>query len=134
MMVPSRSMKTARDFALVEVIYETRYQFVARDSCRSQFTNHHGAGVIGDLRGFEGGRVAHQSEREHRDCGVAGTGHIENISRLRRNVVRSFALFEKHHTMFAERDEEILRAPFLEQVFPGMNKIDIFLWRCSGIA
>src|SRR5205814_10429142 len=99
MMVPSRSRKTAGDFALVEVMFEAGDQFVARNSCRAQFPDDHGAGVISNLRSFKRRRVAYQREREHRDAGVAGAGHIENISGLRRDVMRSFPFFEKHHPM-----------------------------------
>src|SRR2546430_5978173 len=114
-MVPSRSMNTARDFALVEVMFEARNQFVAGYCCRAQFSDNHSAGVIGDLRGFERRCVANQREREHRDGGVARARHIENISRLRRNVMRAFAFLEKHHPMFAESDEKVLHAPFLKK-------------------
>src|ERR1700746_963226 len=133
-MVPSRSMNTARDFALVEVMFEARNQFVAGYSCCAQFSDDHGAGVIGDLRGFERRRAANQREREHRDGGVTRARHIENISRLRRNVMRAFAFLEKHHPMFAQSDEEVLQAPFLKKFLSGMDKIDIFLWRYLQIA
>src|SRR5437016_7695296 len=119
MIVPSRSMSTAREFALVEIMFKTRDQLVTRDGRRAQFTDNHGAGVIGDLRGFERGGVAYQRQGKHRDCGVAGAGYIENIPRLGRDVVWSLAFFEKHHSVFAERDQKILRRPFPEQVFSG---------------
>src|SRR5437879_12327943 len=106
-MVPSRSMNTARDFALVEVMFEARNQFVAGYCCRAQFSDNHSAGVIGDLRGFERRCVANQREREHRDGGVARARHIESISRLRRNVMQACACLETLNTMFAESDGEV---------------------------
>src|SRR3989442_15426165 len=120
-MVPSRSMNTARDFALVEVMFEARNQFVAGYYCRAQFSDNHSAGVIGDLRGFERRCVANQREREHRDGGVARARHIENISRLRRNVMRAFAFLEKHHPMFAESDEKVLHASHSDRKSTRLN-------------
>ena len=70
--------------------------------------------MIGNLRSFKRRRVAYQREREHRDGGVAGAGNIENISGLRRDVMRSFAFLKKHHPVLAEGDQKVLHAPFLE--------------------
>src|SRR6266480_184741 len=134
MMVPSRSRKTAGDFALVEVMFEAGDQFVARNSCGAQFSDDHGAGMVGNLRRFKRRRVAYQREGEHRDGGIACTGNIENIPGLRRDVMWSFPFFEKHHPVLAKGDQKILHAPFLEQRFSGVDKIDIFLRRYFGIA
>src|SRR5437667_7104885 len=101
-MVPSRSTNTARDFALVEVMFEARNQFVAGYCCRAQFSDDDGAGVIGDLRVFERRRVANQREREHRDGVVTRARHIENMSRLGWNVMRSVAFSEQHDAMCAQ--------------------------------
>src|SRR5438270_7986975 len=127
MMVPSRSTKTARDFALVEVIFETGDQFVARDRSGSKFADNNRARVIRNLRGLEWRRVADKGESKHCDRSVARARNIEHIARFRRNVMRMFCLLEKHNALFAERDEEILHIPFLKQFFSRANKIEIFL-------
>src|SRR5438105_11550605 len=111
MMVPSRSIKTAGDFALVEVMFEAGDQFVTGDSCRAQFPDDYRTGVIRNLRSFQRRRVAYKRECEHRDGGVPRAGYIENVARLRRDVVWSLAFLKKHHSMFAEGDEQILHAP-----------------------
>src|SRR6266487_1032236 len=48
--------------------------------------------------------------------------------------MRRFILLEKHHAVFAERDEEILRLPFFEQCFARALKVDILGWRFIRIA
>src|ERR1051326_8030998 len=101
MMVPSRSTKTARDFDLLEVIFEAGDQFVARHSGGSKFADHNRARVIGDLRSFERRGIADKREREYRDGGVACAGNVEHIARLCRNVMRMFPFLEKHHALFA---------------------------------
>src|SRR6266478_3545761 len=102
MMVPSRSTKTARDFALVEVMFEAGDQFIAGDGRGTEFANNDGARVVRDQCGFERRRVASKCEREHGDRGVAGAGNVEHVARLRRDVMRVLSLFEKHDAMFPE--------------------------------
>src|SRR5256885_17211315 len=100
MIVPSRSINTAGDFALVEVMFKAGDQFVAGDSCRAQFPDHYRTGMISNLRSFQRRRVACEREGKHRDGGITRTGHIENVARLGRDVVWSFAFLKKHHSMF----------------------------------
>src|SRR5437867_12914705 len=125
MMVPSRSRNTAGDLALVEVMFEARDQLVARDGGGAGLTHSDGAGVIGDLCGLKRRRLAYERECEDRDRSVTRTGNIENIPSFRWNMVRPLAFFEKHHPVFAESNEEILRAPFLKKLFSGTDKIEI---------
>src|SRR5215813_1656712 len=122
MIVPSRSTKTARDFELAEVMFETGDQFVARDSRGPKFSNDNRARMVCDLGGFERCRVAGEREREHRDRRVARAGNIEHVARFGGDVVRMLSFFEKHDAVLTERDEQVLNAPFLEQLLPRANK------------
>src|SRR3954447_15062753 len=109
MSVPSRSRKTAGDRSLVAI--EAGDQFVARDGCGAELTDNNRAGVVRDLCGLASGSIATQREGEESNRGVARTRDVEDLPRLRRNV-QCIVTFEQHHALFAERDEEELRAPF----------------------
>ena len=106
-------MNTARDFPLIEVMFETGDQFIARDGCGPKFADDDRAGVIGYECCFQRCGITNQRKREHGDRGIPCAGDIKNISRLGWNVVGAFAFLEKHHAVFAERNEKILHAPFL---------------------
>src|ERR1051325_6066894 len=123
-----------RDFDLVDVMFEAGDQLVAGDGSGPEFADYDRARMICDLRSLERRRVANQRECEHRDGSVACAGNIKHIARLCRDVMRMFSLLEKHHALFAKSDEQILNAPLLKQLFPGVDKIDIFLRRHIGIA
>src|SRR5437660_4926474 len=48
--------------------------------------------------------------------------------------MRGFVFLEKHHPMFAECNEEILRVPFFEQRLASAHEIDIFCRRFVRIS
>src|SRR4051812_48344198 len=104
MRVPSRSRKTAGRLSLGEpVMFEAGAQFRRRNRRGAEFGHDHGAGVIGDLRSFDGCGLAAKSESEQRNRSVARTGDVENLTRFRWNVKRLTASLKKHHALFSER-------------------------------
>ena len=85
MIVPSRSRKTAGAFSLAaDVILETGDQFFARHGGRTELADDDGAGVVGNLGGFERRRVAGERERKQGDGGVARAGNVEDLARFGR--------------------------------------------------
>jgi hypothetical protein len=42
--------------------------------------------------------------------------------------VRRFVLPKKHHSVFAQRDQDILSFPFLKKGFTGVLKISVLCW------
>src|SRR6266540_1162456 len=128
MMVPSRSTKTACYISsfMFAVLSETGDKFVACHGCCSKFADHNCASVIGNFRRFNRSRSADESEREQRDGSVTGTGHIENLPRLRWDVMRRLVRLKEHHAVFAEGDEDIFCFPFLKERFTGAPQISIF--------
>src|SRR5436309_12773155 len=115
MMVPSRSIKTAGDSAsrIFAVLSKGGDQFISRHSRRSKFAYDNSASVVGNLRCFNGRRAAGKPKRKEGNRGVACARDIENLTSLRANVVRCFVLLKKHHPVFAQSDQDILRFPFL---------------------
>src|SRR6266545_578110 len=124
MMVPSRSTKTAGDSALVifAVLSETGDKLIACHGRCSKLADHNSASVVGDFRRFNRSRA----------------GDVENLPCLGWDVMRRFVLLEKHHAVFAERDEDIFCFPFLKQRFTGAPQIGIFrrslVWFSPGNA
>src|SRR6266404_8092503 len=135
MIVPSRSIKTADDSAscIFPILSKTDDEFILRYSRRSKFAHDYGASVVGNLRRFNRSRAADEPKREERNRGVARTRDIENLTSLRANIVRRFVLPEKHHSVFAQRDQDIVSLPFLKKRFTGMLKIGVFCWRFLGV-
>src|SRR4029453_5889459 len=125
MMVPSRSIKTAGDSTsrIFPFLSKAGDEFISRHSCRSKFAHDNSATVIGNLGCFNGRRAADEPKREERNRGVACTRDIENLTSLRANVVRCIVLLKKHHPVFAQRDQDMLRFPFLKKRFTGALKI-----------
>src|SRR4051812_17851063 len=123
MMVPSRSRKTAacNPSMGARVILKTGAQFFHRRRRRSKLSNNNGTGVVCNFRGFNRGCVATKCQGEKRNCSVAGARHIEDLLRFRRDVMRRFAFLKQHHSLFAERNEQQLRIPFLEQRFSDFD-------------
>src|SRR5438045_7383920 len=116
MIVPSRSRKTAGRVSLDEtVILKAGYQFLLRNRGRSEFPDNHGAAVVCDLGRFARCGFATKCEGKQRDRGVARPRDVENLSRLRRNVMRPIPLLKKHHALFAQGYEQELGVPFLQQ-------------------
>src|SRR6188472_217192 len=131
MIVPSRSIKTARDsassnFALLSKIGD---EFISRHSRRSKFAHDHSASMIGNLRRFYRGCTADEAKREKRNRGVACAGDIKNLTSLCADVVRRFVLAEKHHSVFTQRDQNMLSFPFLKKRITGVLEICVFCWR-----
>ena len=81
--------------------------------------------MVGDFCRLNRRRSANKSKCEKSNGSIAGAGNIENLPRLGWNVMRRFALLEKHHPVFAERDKNIFCFPFLEKRFAGALEIDI---------
>src|SRR4029077_13158540 len=131
MIVPSRSIKTADDSAsrIFPVLSKTGDEFISRHSRRSKFAHDYSTTVVGNLRRFNRSRAADEPEREERNRGVARTRDIENLTSLRADVVRRFVLPEKHHSVFAQGDQDILGFPFLKKRFTDVLKIGVFCWR-----
>src|SRR6266404_258242 len=127
MIVPSRSIKTAGGFSSSEIMLEAREKFIARDSSGAKFADDNGAAVISNFGCFNRSGVANERESEKRDGSVARAGNVKNLTRFCRNMMPRFVALKKHHALFAERDENVFRVPFLEQDCAGANKIDIFL-------
>src|ERR1700693_2675246 len=121
MIVPSRSRNTAGGLGLLEVMLEARDQFFAHDFGSSELTHNDRAGIVRDLGSLERRRVTNQREKKDRDRRVAGAGNIEHVASFRRNVMRMFAFLEKHHAVFAERNQQGLRPPFAHQFFSSMD-------------
>src|SRR6266850_1224414 len=128
MIVPSRSIKTADDSAsrIFPVLSKTGDEFISCHSRRSKFAHDYGASVVGNLRRFNRSRAADKPKREERNRGVARTRDIENLTSLGADVVRRFVLPEKHHSVFAERDQDILSFPFFKKRFTGALEIGVF--------
>src|SRR6266513_5092725 len=107
MIVPSRSINTAGDSAsrIFAVGSKTGDKFISRHSRSSKFADDYSAPVVGNLRRFNRTRAADEPKREKRNRGVACTGHIENLTSLGADVMRRFVLLEKHHPVFAQRDQ-----------------------------
>src|SRR5512133_317891 len=135
MIVPSRSIKTAEDSAsrIFPALSKTGDEFISRHSRRSKFAHDYSASVVGNLRRRNRSRAADEPKRDERNRGVARTRDIENLTSLRADVVRGFILSEKHHSMFAQRDQDILSFPFLKKRFTGVLKIGVFFWRFFGV-
>src|SRR5262249_42269438 len=117
MIVPSRSIKMAGDSAsrIVAVLSKTGDKFISRHSRRSKFADDYRASVVGNLRCFNRTRAADEPEREERNRGVPGARDIENLTGLRADVVWSIVLPEKHHSVFAQCDQDTLSFPFLKE-------------------
>ena len=109
-------------------------QFVATGGGGAEFRYDDGAAVIGDLGRFERGGAAAKREREQSDGGVARTGDIENLARLRGNVMGRLVMLEKNHALFAESDENVFRLPFLEQSLADSKKLGVPGWIVLGVA
>src|SRR6478752_5411209 len=135
MIVPSRSIKTADDSAslIFPVLSKTGDKFISRHSRRSKFAHDYCASVVGNLSRFNWSRTADQPKREERNRGIARTRDIENLTSLRADVVRRFVLPEKHHSVFAQGDQDILSFPFLKKRFTGVLKIGVFCWRLLSV-
>src|SRR6266568_2978348 len=135
MIVPSRSIKTADDSAsrIFPVLSKTGDEFISRHSRRSKFAHDYSASVVGNLRRFNRSRAADKPKREERDRGVARTRDIENLTSLRADIVRRFVLSKKHHSVFAQRDQDILSLPFLKKGFTGVLKIGVLCWSFVGV-
>src|SRR6266513_2988224 len=114
MIVPSRSINTAGDSAsrIFAVVSKTGDKFISRHSRSAKFADDYSASVVGNLRRFNRGRATDEPKREERNRGVACTRHIENLTSFRADIVRRLALLEKHHPVFAQRDQNILSLPF----------------------
>src|SRR5437016_1201345 len=104
MIVPSRSKNTAGVFP--SAILEILEQLFATDGCSPKLSYNHGTSVIGDIGSFQRSRAGRECERKERDCGIACAGNVENLARFRGHVMRHLAALEKHHPLFAERDEQ----------------------------
>src|SRR5512132_695977 len=135
MIVPSRSIKTADDSAsrIFPVLSKTGDELISRHGRRSKFAHDYSAPVVGNLLRFNRSRAADEPKREERNRGVARTRDIENLTSLRADVMRRFVLSEKHHSMFAERDQDILSFPFFKKRFTGLLKVGVFCWRFVGV-
>src|ERR1700724_794169 len=108
---------------------EARDQFIARHRGSSERTDNGRAGVIRNLSGLEGCRIASKRKSKDGDRSIAGTGDVEYIARFGGDVMRMLALFKKHNALLAEGDEQILGAPFLNECFSGAHKVDVLFWR-----
>src|SRR4029077_729884 len=113
MIVPSRSIKTADDRAsgIFADLSKTGDEFIPRHSRRSKFAHDYSASVVGNLRRFNRSRPADEPKREERNRSVARTRDIENLTSPRADVVRFFVLPEKHHSVSAHSDQDILTFP-----------------------
>src|SRR5438067_11482192 len=111
MMVPSRSKKTVFPSAIFEILS----QFFRRNRCRSQFAHDNGTGVIGNFSRFQRCGAAAKREREQSDSGITRARNVEDLSSLCRHMMRLLTVLEKHHSLFAQSDEDQLRLPFLQQ-------------------
>src|ERR1044071_192810 len=127
MIVPSRSIKTAADNSLATfgVLSKTGHQFLSCHGCCSQLAYDYRARVVGDFRRFGRGRSAGETESKERDGRIASARDVENLSRLRRDVVRCSLLLEKHHALFAQSDEDIFCFPFSKKRFASALQIRI---------
>src|SRR6476659_9862911 len=135
MIVPSRSIKTADDSAslIFPVLSKTGDEFISRHSRGSKFAHDYCASMVGNLSRFNRSRAADEPKREEGNRGVARTRDIENLTSLRADVVRCFVLAEKHHSVFAQRDQDILSFPFFKKRFTRALKIGVFGWRFLGV-
>src|SRR6266436_1473769 len=132
MIVPSRSIKTAAASALVmfAILSETGEKFIARHGGRSEFAHHNCASVVGDFRCLNRSRSANKSKCKKSNGSIAGAGNIKNLPCLGWIVMGRFVLLEKHHPVFAERDENVFCFPFLEKRFACAPEIAV-MWRHS---
>src|SRR5262249_46504584 len=64
---------------------------------------------------------------------VASARDVEDLTRSCGNVVRSVVPLKKHHAVFAERDEDVVCFPFLQERFASSFKLKIFRWSFIGI-
>src|SRR5215217_7153850 len=121
MIVSSRSIKTAGDSAsrMLGIFSKTGDEFIAHHSRRSKLAHDYSACVIGNLRRFDGSRAANEPKRKECNRGVACTRDIEDLTRLRADVMRRFIPLKKHHPMFAQSDQDILGFPPLKKEFTG---------------
>src|SRR5260370_20973113 len=135
MIVPSRSIKTADDRAsgIFAVLSKTGDEFISRHSRRSKFAHDYSASMVGNLRRFNRSRTADEPKREERNRSVARTRDVENLTSRRADVVRCFVLPEKHHSVFAQRDQDVLSFPFLKKGFTRVLKIGVFCRRFLGV-
>src|SRR6266700_5148808 len=113
MIVPSRSKKTAGVFP--SAIFEILSQFFRRNRCRSQFAHDNGAGVIRNFSRFQRCGAAAKREREQSDSGITRSRHVEDLSSLGWHMMRLLTVLEKHHSLFAQSDEDQVRLPFVQQ-------------------
>src|SRR4030095_2040328 len=118
MIVPSRSKKTTAVFT--SAIFEILSQFFRRNRCRPQFAHDNGAGVIGNFSCFQRGGATAKREREQSDSGITRAGNIEDLSSLCWHMMALLPVLEKHHSFPAQRDEDQLRLPFLQQSRAGL--------------
>ena len=98
---------------MVAILVEIRDKFIARHGRSSQFADHHCASVVGDFCRLNRSRSTHKSECKERNGSIAGARDIEDLPCLGWDVMRRVVLLKKHHAMFTERDENIIRVPFL---------------------
>src|SRR4029077_15924802 len=135
MIVPSRSIKTADDRAsgIFADLSKTGDEFIPRHSRRSKFAHDYCASMVGNLRRFNRSRTADEPKREERNRSVARTRDVKNLTSPRADVVRGFVLAEKHDSVFAQSDQDVLSFPFLKEGFTGMLKIGVFCWRFLGV-
>src|SRR5437764_13831003 len=110
MIVPSRSIKTADDSAsrIFPVLSKTGDEFISGHSRRSKFAHDYSASVVGNLRCFYRSRAADEPKREERDRGVASTRDIENLTRLRTDIVRRVVLLDKHLSVLDHRVNNVM--------------------------
>src|SRR5882724_1408692 len=127
MIVPSRSIKTAADNSLATfgILSKTGHQFLSCHGCCSQLAYDYCTRVVGDFCRFGRGRSAGETKCEESDGRIARARDVENLSRLRRDVVRCLFLLEKHHALFAQSDEDIFCFPFFKKRFASALQIRI---------
>ena len=85
---------------------KARHQFCRRHRRSADLSDYHCAGVVSDIRGFERGRIAAESQSKESDGRIAGARNIEHLARFGRNVVRLFPSLEQHHALFSQGDQE----------------------------
>src|SRR6266487_1109040 len=104
MIVPSRSKKTAGVFP--SAIFEILSQFFRRNRCRPQFAHDNGAGVIGNFSRFQRCGATAKREREQSESGITRARNVEDLSSLGWHMMRLLTVLEKHHSLFAQSDED----------------------------
>src|SRR5215216_864694 len=127
MMVPSRSRKTAADSGsfMFVVSSKIRYKLVTRDRRCTEFADHNCASVVCDFGRFNRSSSANKPEREECYGRISGTRDIENLARLRWNVMRLLVLLKKHHPVFPERNENMFGFPSPQESFGSMPEVDV---------